>query len=1157
MVPQRVWAEATTINASDPKITVESGLLTITSSAATSLRDYMQTLNSEANYSGDDSGEIAKKAAALTKLSSMKACSKIVLDGKFNSDDLSKIANDQGFNNVTEVDMSEARFSSSVTYESSDWYLYHSAENLPTTANLRTQAIVGGTLYRYEGSRTWTPISYPSGQTITPYVSSEAMESDKESVAVGSYAKYPTGYTYRQLIVLDESWNVLSYAPSGEIITVTWSDIMRNDYVHDFTAGQKIKAKHYYKWVSGAWIECTTSGDLAGLATSDEIIDGAAFKAVEGSLDGRYGHDGSYIWFWHYFEKTETGRSWSEPGSSESFKEGDFDENERDNYKSSYKHGDWVRMRVYSYYRLDIDASNSWKEVAYVDGFHINTTNIKKSKSEVDAISGPNYGDYAVVINNDNQKKVFDGTSWVSFSAGTVLSDFSEMKFDYWKETLTTAITSNYATETISSSIFSGCKKLTTVDYRSGNVTGFSDHNKQNSYLLVSGTDPAEYLDLSVTIGKDVTRIDDNAFKDCDVLKTINFDMNYKDGEGNLISGYPKELTIGNNAFQECYALSGIIIPNRVTSIGNRAFYRAGNVVKNLLEPTEDVNFTVTFERRNGADEGGSSINYDCELTIGTEAFMDCVNLRELSLPIRLKSMGNGAFKNTFGLTSLTMREEGAAYPEDKKLKTIPSEAFLGSHVGRVVVPKSVTLIENQAFGQTNYLSEIVIQSNKDNNVDVAGQPTLTIKSGAFTGGSESDVPVLNVEVDIDPTKRLVICEYNAFTFTQMEGQTAVDNNHRAVLHFNKDYWDYYQGDWKKGLAFQQSNLNAFKDGYTDTDELCMGMYNGDRSNINSTTGKYEYGEVGPEDGQFTPANGWQQFAITNTGIDIVIPDGDYIRTYSTYKPYYIPLFEQGGVKKYFMRIYRVTNFSDGFIEGTDNPDSREDANKHARIAAATEVVNKINNRIYIPANTGLILLGQGSDNQSYLLYQEEVSSDDQTIEKGYKEYQYAENVTLSETSNLLYPSCIASGNNVNNDESKILLYPTIPYPINPSAGIVTQYRVFGFSAAERKFYRSTPGTQMNRDRAYLKLPVSLFHWTDETGGTGQSGTGSDTTNPVSSSRINLIFDGEDNGELTGIETSVVTRCSDDGYYTIQGVKFSRPQGRGLYIYKGRKIFVK
>lgn len=1126
MVPQRVWAD------DNPAFSDDDKTMTITTTASGQVSGLVSSLSSD-------------KKSGVTK---------IVLNGTFSATDLEQIQYSRGFDHVTTVDMSEARFSSSVTYESSDWYLYHSAENLPTTANLRTQAIVDGTLYRYEGSRTWNPISYPSGQTITPYVSSEAMESDKESVAVGSYAKYPTGYTYRQLIVSGESWNVLSYAPSGEIITVTWSDIMRNDYVHDFTAGQKIKAKHYYKWVSGNWIECTTSGDLAGLATSDEIIDGAAFKAVEGSLDGSYGHDGSYIWFWHYFEKTETGRSWSEPGSSDSFKEGDFDENERDNYKSSYKHGDWVRMRVYSYYRLDIDASNSWKAVAYDDGFHINTTNIKNSKSEVDAISEPNYGDYAVVINNDNQKKiVFDGTSWVSFSVGTVLSDFSEMKFDYWKETLTTAITSNYATETISSSIFDNCKNLTSVDYRSGNVTGFENHNANNGYSAP----------LNVTIGKDVTKIDDNSFKECDVLQTVSFDKDYSGGT----AGYPKQLTIGSQAFMECLNLQGIEIPNRVTNIGFRAFYRAGNGVKDTLpdpdnkESGYDDNrtFSLSFERRNSLDneEGVAdvSIDYDCELVIGEEAFMDCIYLKSLSLPIRLKSMGKGAFKNTFGMTSLTMREQTKSPYLGDKLQTIPEDAFNGSHVTSIVIPKSVTLIEKWAFANTNHLAAITIQSEKDpsTHLDLPGQPTLIIKSAAFTGGNEAIVPNLHVYVDIDPTKRLIICEYDAFTYTQMQGQTDVQNNHKAVLHFNKAYWDYYQGDWKKGLAFLQSNLNAFKDGYTDTDKLCMGKYGGDVSNINTTTGKYEYNAVGPADGQFAPGNGWQEFVGTDTGIDIVIPEGNYIRTYSTNTPYYIPLFEKGGLKKYLMKIYRVTSYDDGYVYG--DKDDRETANERSRKAYATEVVGKIDNRIYIPAATGLLLLGQGENNK-YLIYQDEVATSDRVLARGYVEYEYNKIVGSGSpeegTTNLLYPTCVDTSNEISSD-GKVILNPTKPYPINFSNGLNDTYRLFVFRSPSdiRGFHRSQPGVKVDRDKAYLKLPVSMFHWSDE-----EYGTEYEESSSSGLSRISILFDEEEN-EQTGIDKPVTTETSDGSFYSIQGIKHSRPVSKGLYLYKGKKIFVK
>ena len=101
LVSQKVWADATL---SDGNKT-----LTITTTAAGQVSGFVTTLNPDKSI-----------------------ITKIVLVGKFNSSDLAAIAQDNGFNQVTTVDMSSAYFYK--TYSSSNnYYLYTSGE--PTAEN--------------------------------------------------------------------------------------------------------------------------------------------------------------------------------------------------------------------------------------------------------------------------------------------------------------------------------------------------------------------------------------------------------------------------------------------------------------------------------------------------------------------------------------------------------------------------------------------------------------------------------------------------------------------------------------------------------------------------------------------------------------------------------------------------------------------------------------------------------------------------------------------------------------------------------------------------------------------------------------------------------------------------------------------------------------
>lgn len=954
------------------------------------------------------------------------------------------------------------------------------------------------------------------------------------------------------------------YNDAGFVSQSTWE----NDH-NNLPDGSVVRYKWYFiKHEEYSWngSQCPTAEQLSN---APDVYNGVNVGADENDLKGYIGAVGAYIWFYHYYTKNDT-RNWENETTTrpEEYVVAGFDYAYRDDHKGDYADDQWVQMTDYDYFQVTQTGAPHWVSVDYSNGsvYSIPSGYIFPSNTNIydeNHDTGNSLNQYAIVGNDIQNSSSFS-------------PDYSQMKFSYWSGSIEKAVTSKYANTSISEQIFSNCKNLTEVKYLSGNVTGFRDHKISEGYNTTDNTNLSGN-GLSVIIGKDVTQIDNDAFQRCDVLTSLTFADDYTSDEKTAASNYasapssypeptyPKELTIGNSAFESCFNLSEIIIPNRVTSIGSSAFKKAGNrgVTDGQAEdikykPTTD--FKVTFERRNHADaDADHPVVIDCDfpLTIGNSAFEQCYNLQSLSLPVRLESLGNAAFKNTKGMTNLEMRETtNAPYTPASGhdlLRTIPSEAFQGSHVTEVKIPLCVWAIEDAAFGATNHLETVIFQSQKDaSGQDVEGQHSLTIKSGAFAGGNENIIPNLHVYVDIDPTKRMIICEYNAFNFTQMEGQTDENSERRGTLHFSEEYWDYYQGDWKRGLSFSQSSLNAFKDGYDDGDK-CMGKYGGDVHDINMTTGKYEYGEVGKEDGEYTPGNGWQMFAGTSTGIDVVIPGGSFTRTYSTNTKYEIPKTMINLVETDLVKVYRVTSFSDGYVVNTETgnfPDvnSASAAAEASRSATAQLVINTSTQKpCYIPKNTGLIMVGNVEENSSYLTYFKERATDD-------NEPEYPYHQTNDDYTNLLAPT---TGEGI----TSVVVNPTEPYPIwKDNRDATVNYRIFGMAKAnysdigvtQYEFARMKPNQTMPANRAYLKLPVSMYHWARERMGTGPTYN----DEPSSSRSISLLFSDEDN-ELTGIETSAMNSSSAEGYYTIQGVRVDRPKGKGLFIQNGKKIVVK
>ena len=493
-------------------------------------------------------------------------------------------------------------------------------------------------------------------------------------------------------------------------------------------------------------------------------------------------------------------------------------------------------------------------------------------------------------------------------------------------------------------------------------------------------------------------------------------------------------------------------------------------------------------------------------LTIGEGCFNGCTGITSLALPARLYSIGKQAFANTTGVTSLS-------FSENSRFATIPEGAFLccGNNDEaelKITIPRSVTLIESGAFAQMYRLKEIKFTGQ-------SGDSPLVIKGQAFSGGEEKNYTISDVFVDVNPQDRKLICEYNAFPFVSLVGQTDITNDQKATLHFSEAYWDYYAGDWKRGLTFdKQEALNGIKDG-------CV-VSNGEPHNA--------YFDKGPTDvensnGYVTgrqPANGWHQFAVTSTNIDIIIPPGEFIRTYSTSKAYDLPDH---------VRIFRVINFTDGYVDGTD-------ANNQALADAATKTAITKEVFDYIPKNTGLIMVGNVSS--AVLYYFKENSG---TVTYPHTKHD----VSNPSVANLLEPT-------LDNDK-----YPLAPVWRDDKNEI--EYRNFGMLKTDHKFGRAKV-TTMRKNYAYLKIPAELFHWKNESAANGGSNNGvDDPTNAPAKISVLYMFDdiNEDNfGIATAIKNAINKEIKEsNSYYTLQGVKVSAPTTKGVYIVNGKKVIIK
>ena len=159
--------------------------------------------------------------------------------------------------------------------------------------------------------------------------------------------------------------------------------------------------------------------------------------------------------------------------------------------------------------------------------------------------------------------------------------------------------------------------------------------------------------------------------------------------------------SIGKHAFYQCTALTSVNIPSGVTSIQEAAFYRCSNL---------------------------SSVTIANSVTsIDKQAFYICPKLTSVTIPGSVKSIGAEAFSSCKALSSVTIKSG---------VETIAGSAFSNCALTSVVIPSSVTSVDNYAFNCED-LKAITFQSSSttlgSNNVVPADTFVIAPKpSGAY-----------------------------------------------------------------------------------------------------------------------------------------------------------------------------------------------------------------------------------------------------------------------------------------------------------------------------------------------------------------------------------------------------------------------------------------
>ena len=179
--------------------------------------------------------------------------------------------------------------------------------------------------------------------------------------------------------------------------------------------------------------------------------------------------------------------------------------------------------------------------------------------------------------------------------------------------------------------------KHTLVAYL-GNETEITLPDNYNGENYVIGADAFKGMKTitGIVIPNSITSIGDNAFNECTGLTSIEI---------------PNSVTsIGERAFYSCSRLTSITIPNSVTSIGGYAFYNCSGLtsieIPNSVTSIGDYAFSYC--------SGLTSITIPNSVTsIGYRAFYDCYGLKSVTIGNGVTSIGDYAFYGCKGLETV------------------------------------------------------------------------------------------------------------------------------------------------------------------------------------------------------------------------------------------------------------------------------------------------------------------------------------------------------------------------------------------------------------------------------------------------------------------------------------------------------------------------
>ena len=213
----------------------------------------------------------------------------------------------------------------------------------------------------------------------------------------------------------------------------------------------------------------------------------------------------------------------------------------------------------------------------------------------------------------------------------------------------------------------------------------------------------------AVEIGEGVTELAYGAFRDLTALAEVKLPSTLK--------------VINAVVFSKCSALTSVVIPEGVTTIGNKAFQYTGltsvSIPASVTSLGEAV-FVYCTNLKSATFANGNRTN----LTIGKQCFSYCTSLTDITLGTRVRVLGKYAFEHCDSLTAVTIPghintldtgafrfcENIVDVTLEEGVKLMGAHSFLnGSSIKNINLPASLTSLGAWSFSNCFALEEVVI----------------------------------------------------------------------------------------------------------------------------------------------------------------------------------------------------------------------------------------------------------------------------------------------------------------------------------------------------------------------------------------------------------------------------------------------------------------